>query len=879
MPHPMLNSGLMYKSILGTARDPSPKTGATRRRAQSSSARLRNEKSQPSTLGSMRMGTGPAGTKSPVTRSRSMPGKSGSALSSSNHHTPTKTPSRYVSSPRAGASDSRLNLGGYSGGNSGSQSVPKLAPQLRKLSGTHASQVSRERASRPASRGGDEDAPGRRAPQTSQGEWKLHRTAQGKVYYWNTKTRETKWTLPSPLRQRRHRTKEEMDAIAQKVEAATPAEHTAASRIQGLVRMRWARLEVRRRRQAKLKQSISQPSNFPREGKRGVPSAAVNAASPHSNSKYSRTHSLGSRGHSHGAESGRPRTPLSRLGKRDGSVGGTPGRATRTSSLPGRKSATSSRAGSVRGSSPGPSGLHTEKEKERFRRSISHNTPSSHSSVGYPSSSYSRPTVRRSTSQGGRANSVLAKPSPRRRTPSAPAPSSRASSVGRKPRPSTPQRAAAKNPPQVPDTLDDPRYQEGGYLSIAQGHVMSERYELLLLLGTGQSATVWLAADTARIGSGAHQYVAIKITKCSESVRCSSLHEVALLYYISNRSPSRINGHETGSALLINHFEHEGRFGKHICMVFEVLGPTLDVLMAKTGFQGLGDIGLIKDITISILLGLDELAAMNVVHTDLKPENIMFSRPSVAVRKAVANYIDPRCDTSRITELPEDERSVKISDFGLSYLLRPKDDCHIDGTALQPADLQLIFASNYTKGAIIQTREYRAPEIILGNDFCTPTDIWSLACIVYELLTGQFLFDPKTLPHVKDETTMDAEHLAEMVHVMGAPPKAGVTNGVYCANYFDQETGVCRSDLEKAAKADITNTIKESVPRSCEGADREATLITHFVRAALTWDPLDRPTAADFLHHPWLHSRYMELHPGRKPACPTTREWEAPTEA
>jgi serine/threonine protein kinase len=43
----------------------------------------------------------------------------------------------------------------------------------------------------------------------------------------------------------------------------------------------------------------------------------------------------------------------------------------------------------------------------------------------------------------------------------------------------------------------------------------------------------------------------------------------------------------------------------------------------------------------------------------------------------------------------------------------------------------------------IQTRQYRSPEVILGSKYDTSTDIFSLGCIVFELLTGEFLFDPK----------------------------------------------------------------------------------------------------------------------------------------
>ena len=44
---------------------------------------------------------------------------------------------------------------------------------------------------------------------------------------------------------------------------------------------------------------------------------------------------------------------------------------------------------------------------------------------------------------------------------------------------------------------------------------------------------------------------------------------------------------------------------------------------------------------------------------------------------------------------------------------------------------------------IIQTREYRSPEVILGGEYDETADIWSLACMIFELVTGDYLFDPK----------------------------------------------------------------------------------------------------------------------------------------
>ncbi|CEG37604.1 cmgc srpk protein kinase [Plasmopara halstedii] len=68
----------------------------------------------------------------------------------------------------------------------------------------------------------------------------------------------------------------------------------------------------------------------------------------------------------------------------------------------------------------------------------------------------------------------------------------------------------------------------------------------------------------------------------------------------------------------------------------------------------------------------------------------------------------------------------------------------------------------------IQTRHYRCPEVILEKGYDTSADIWSMACFVFELLTGDLLFDPKTGRNFN----RDEDHLAQMIELLGRMPKS-----------------------------------------------------------------------------------------------------------
>lgn len=64
---------------------------------------------------------------------------------------------------------------------------------------------------------------------------------------------------------------------------------------------------------------------------------------------------------------------------------------------------------------------------------------------------------------------------------------------------------------------------------------------------------------------------------------------------------------------------------------------------------------------------------------------------------------------------------------------------------------------------IIQTREYRSPEVLLNADYDTSADMWSLGCMVFELVTGDYLFDPKKGKAFKKND----DHLALITELIG----------------------------------------------------------------------------------------------------------------
>jgi serine/threonine-protein kinase SRPK3 len=79
-----------------------------------------------------------------------------------------------------------------------------------------------------------------------------------------------------------------------------------------------------------------------------------------------------------------------------------------------------------------------------------------------------------------------------------------------------------------------------------------------------------------------------------------------------------------------------------------------------------------------------------------------------------------------------------------------------ENVRIKIADLGNSCWTNYHFANEIQTRQYRSPEVLIGVNYNTTADIWSFACLLFELLTGEFLFEPRKGPNF----SKNDDHLA-----------------------------------------------------------------------------------------------------------------------
>ncbi|KAI1301119.1 serine/threonine protein kinase, CMGC group [Mortierella claussenii] len=149
----------------------------------------------------------------------------------------------------------------------------------------------------------------------------------------------------------------------------------------------------------------------------------------------------------------------------------------------------------------------------------------------------------------------------------------------------------------------------------------------------------------------------------------------------------------------------------------------------------------------------------------------------------------------------------------------------------------------------IQTRQYRSPEVILGAKWGPSTDVWSVACMAFELITSDYLFDPQS----GTSYNKDDDHMAQIIELMGNFPKKLALSGKYSQELFNRK-GELRH-IHKLRMWPLQDVLHEKylMPRA------EADFLADFLCKMLLLDPLTRASAQEMSQHPWLFVKDEEV--------------------
>ncbi|KAF3585172.1 hypothetical protein F2Q69_00031312 [Brassica cretica] len=204
-----------------------------------------------------------------------------------------------------------------------------------------------------------------------------------------------------------------------------------------------------------------------------------------------------------------------------------------------------------------------------------------------------------------------------------------------------------------------------------------------------------------------------------------------------------------------------------------------------------------QSITIQCLEALNFLHGLGLIHCDLKPENILIKSYS-------------RCE-------------IKVIDLGSSC-----------------------FETDHLC-SYVQSRSYRAPEVILGLPYDKKIDIWSLGCILAELCSGNVLF----------QNDSPATLLARVIGIIGSIDQQMLAKGPDTCKYFTK-TYLLYERNQESNNLEYLIPKKSSLRRRLPMGDQG---FIDFVAHLLQVDPKKRPSASEALKHPWLTHPYEPISP------------------
>jgi len=142
----------------------------------------------------------------------------------------------------------------------------------------------------------------------------------------------------------------------------------------------------------------------------------------------------------------------------------------------------------------------------------------------------------------------------------------------------------------------------------------------------------------------------------------------------------------------------------------------------------------------------------------------------------------------------------------------------------------------------IQTRQYRSLEVLIGSGYGTPADIWSTACMAFELATGDYLFEP----HSGEDYTRDEDHLAHIIELAGNIPRTIALSGKYSKEYF-RKNGELRH-ITKLKPWPLYDVLTEKY----EWEPSIAREFADWLLPMLSYDPAERASALECIKHPFL---------------------------
>ncbi|TRM57165.1 kinase-like domain-containing protein [Schizophyllum amplum] len=349
-------------------------------------------------------------------------------------------------------------------------------------------------------------------------------------------------------------------------------------------------------------------------------------------------------------------------------------------------------------------------------------------------------------------------------------------------------------PALVTATLDSASDAEGYYSIILGEQLDGGMYQVFSSLGKGMFANVVRARVLK--GEDTGREVAIKLVRSQESMHRAGVKEGQILMKLNQADPED----KKHIVRLERTFEHRG----HLCLVFESLSMNLREVVKRFGKDVGLNIRAVRAYAHQLFLALSLLKKLNIMHADIKPDNILVNESKTVVKL---------CDLGSASDASENDITP--------YLV---------------------------------SRFYRAPEIIMGIPYDASLDIWSIGCTLYELYTGKILFPGRS----------NNQMLSLMMELKGRFNQKLIKKAKFGDVYFDELGTFLSVERDPLSGQDVHKKVHVKpgrdlrarlIPPGTKMKDEESKTLVAFadlLDKCLTLDPSRRITPREALAHPFI---------------------------
>tara|TARA_B100001093_G_scaffold441582_1_gene442797 strand:+ start:2421 stop:3695 length:1275 start_codon:yes stop_codon:yes gene_type:complete len=389
-------------------------------------------------------------------------------------------------------------------------------------------------------------------------------------------------------------------------------------------------------------------------------------------------------------------------------------------------------------------------------------------------------------------------------------------------------------------------------------------YNIIDELGSGSYSRVWLGFNIEN-----NRFYAIKVQNPEDYK--DGVSEIKILKSLPKHK-NLLN--------LKEYFIVKSDEDKYLCSCYELCCGNLDGFIRKGEYKNGLRIDLAKKIFKQLIEGLNIIHSnCNLIHCDIKTDNILLRGQSNKEKRIINLYkdfnfpekyleakkkfwTDAGKNLDKIKKMKSEEK-LKIRKtvhsnicYNLEEQLNHENEIEtkidislIENPEIVIADFGAACTEDESYEEDFGTRYYRAPEVVLLGETTNKVDIWAAGCILYELIEGNFLFDPD-----KDKfKSRDYYHLLEMTKVSGKFSKKFLKTTKNWKQFFDREYDL--KDTEYREYYDWNELLGKI------DDDKLRNLITDLLKKMLNLNPSQRPSAKEILRHQWLVEECQEHQP------------------